>query len=187
MININKKITAEMATLLEGLIGTEFISFTAENFHFDNTVFGQVEITGSQSTVFVNAVLQVVDYYGAPEDICILDVSTGASISDEKYFTGLSATPIHRNIKEIHVVQEQQELFEHGKKIYNVEITRGIIFVLEDGYEVAFEKTNPFTELIAISRGKNLLQGFTPIDKIAEGFTDECTMSVTRSIDIITH
>lgn len=187
MININKKITADMATLLKGLIGTEFVSFTAENFHFDNTVFGQVKISGSQSIVFINAVLQVVDYYGAPEDVCILDVSTEPSISDDKYFDGLTTTPIHRNIKEIHVVQEQQELFEHNKKIYNVEITRGIVFVMEDGYEVAFEKTSPFTELIAISRGKDLIQGFTPIDRIAEGFTNECTMTVTRSIDVIAH
>lgn len=48
--------------------------------------------------------------------------------------------PINGVISEISIINEHQELFENDTQIYDVYVTRGIIFKFEDGHELSFEK-----------------------------------------------
>ena len=48
--------------------------------------------------------------------------------------------PVGCRVKEIQIVNEHQKLYEDEVQTYDVWLTRGIVFVLEDGLEIALEK-----------------------------------------------
>ena len=66
-----------------------------------------------------------------------------------------------RTIKRIIVVQENQKLFENHALIYDVWLTRGIIFDFGN-HQVSFEKGAWLSEQIIIRKGYDLLSEFTP-------------------------
>lgn len=106
---------------------------------------------------------------------------------DKEIFREFIGHTINEKIKEIHLVQENQRLYKNNKQIYDVWVTRGIIFVLKSGHEISFEKAVWFSEDIYINKGYNLIDSFQSIDEFredwdeSEGYRGECT----RNIEII--
>ena len=98
-------------------------------------------------------------------------------------------TPIRARIVRIRLIEENQQLFHLGQQIYDVWVTRGLIFDLEDGREVSFEKPIWFSEDIDIQRGYNTLEMYAPINEFTEaweeteGYEARCFRSI-RMIDM---
>lgn len=67
--------------------------------------------------------------------------------------TDMTNIPVEEMIQEIQIVNEHQELFHLGVKTYDVQVTRGIIFLLQNGGEISFEKNIWFSEMISIHKG----------------------------------
>lgn len=185
MSEIDMKFTDDMVALLKSLIGLTITAFRAEEFHFSNDVYGQVELITDTGSVFINNTLHVVDYFGAPEDICFLDVSLTRSIPEDDNNIVMVTTPINRNVKEIRLVQDRQDMIVSEEEHHTLLFTAGIIFVMEDGYELSFEHTNPFVEVIAVSRGKDLINSYVPVDSFIDPDDDCISESVERTIEIL--
>ena len=87
--------------------------------------------------------------------------------------TDMTNIPVEEMIQEIQIVNEHQELFHLGVKTYDVQVTRGIIFLLQNGGEISFEKNIWFSEMISIHKGTPLTNQFIPISEFEEDWTDD--------------
>ena len=92
--------------------------------------------------------------------------------------------PVKKTIKEIDIINEHQKVFENDKQTYDVWLTRGIIFRLEDDTEISLEKNVWFSEMITVDKGENLLSKFTPVEEFSEdwegNFRGECSRDIVR-------
>jgi hypothetical protein len=93
--------------------------------------------------------------------------------------------PVENRITEIRIVNENQRLFHHDEQIYDVYTVRGIIFVLEDGREISFEKPIWFSEEIYIQKGYDLIEKFAPFEEFAEGWNEDYHGESSREITVI--
>lgn len=169
------------------MIGLNFVKFRADPFVFSNSVFERVGIYTSDRVYLLKNTLHTIDYFGSQEDICGLE---WYEVTETEIHSGLENTTqvdtlINRTIKEIHVVQEEQTLVRDLASIYELCFTRGILFIMDDGYEISFEMTNPFVETIAIRRGRNLIDGYTPIRSDDNDWPDGCKLKTNRTIDVL--
>ena len=94
-------------------------------------------------------------------------------------------TPVESIVAEVLVVNEQQQLFERDVKTYEVLVTRGIIFKLEDGHELSFEKNIWFSEDITVEKGYDLIQRFTPTTEFEEGWSGDYRGDCSREIILV--
>lgn len=188
MKQIDVKFSPQMIQLLQQIIGAEFIKFRTDPFVFSNSVFERIGIFTNQKVLLLENALHVVDYYGADEDICLLGIK---EVPESDIISALENvkqvdTMIHRKIKEIQIVNEEQIMYENKMKIYDVHFTRGLNFILTDDHEIAFEKTNPFVETIAISQGSHLVSGFISLSSTLEDVEPPYSMEGYRTIERIT-
>ena len=153
-----------MNSLLRTMIGETFIKFKSDPFVFSNNVFECVGLyIGSRVFMLQNS-LMLLDYYGSEEEICVLKLLAAESSDLKSAFLSVNQIDnyINRGVKKIQLVQEHKVLSKNEEIEYDIHLTRGLIFCFDDDLEIAFEKTNPFIGNIAISRGYDLLKGFTP-------------------------
>ena len=91
------------------------------------------------------------------------------------------SNPIDEVIEKVVVVQENQRLYENNRLLYDVWITRGLIFDFGD-HQISFEKGPWLSEQIVIRKGYNLISEFTPESKIMEPFSNNGVMNCERTI-----
>lgn len=187
MIKIDKRFPTKATSLLKKTIGQQFIKYKCDPFTFNNCVFERLGLYFEKDILLLLNEVHVVDYYGTPEDICLLEIFEA---EDEDIKSGLEDTeqvsiPVNGILKKITLVQERQSLFKNNIQTYEVLITRGLILHTDDGREIAFVKTNPFVEEIAIIRGNNLIDEFPSVDSIKEGFKEEYSLEAERYAEVI--
>lgn len=68
---------------------------------------------------------------------------------------------------------ENQRLYKSGIQTYDVWVTRGVIFKLENGREISLEKDVWFSEDIIVERGENLIEKFASTNEFIENFDGE--------------
>lgn len=161
--------------LLRGRIGTRLRTFRCDPLTFNNWVYQQVGILFEDCSIILKNEIHIADYYGADEDICWFEIhkATESAIMSALANAQQIDLPFNEIVTGILLVQEEQKLYEQGELSYHVTLTRGIVFQFADGREIAFEKTDPFSEEIEIRRGTNLSSTFhvkSDPDEWAEGF-----------------
>ncbi len=170
---IDVRFNQEEIKLIKNMVGKTLTKYKCDPFEFSTAVYGIVGIcTNNISYAFTNMV-QVMDYYGADEDVAIMHVEER---NDSKIKSLISENtmieiPVNKTIKEIYVINEHQKVFLFDKQIYDVMLTRGIIFYLDDNSEISLEKNVWFSEMITIDKGHHLLNKFTPIEEFVENWT----------------
>ncbi len=180
MTIIDKRFKADEMNILQQLVGMKIISFKHDEFHFINSSSQVVGIETACGMVYLYSLTEPLDYYGSIEDVAIWQ------ITHEQYkFVGKKkfiSSPINEKIKEICIVQENQRLFENNEQIYDVWVTRGIIFDFGD-YQYSLEKPIWFSEDIYIRKGYDLINKFSSVNNfINDDWTDGCTAECSREI-----
>ena len=148
------------------------VKYRADPFLYSNSVYGIVGIfVDDKAYAFTNRVA-VLDYYGADDDVAVFKVKEVDRQQIQSLITGqeMVDTPVDSIISEISVVNEHQLLFEKDTQIYDVWLTRGIIFKFDDGHELSLEKEVWFSEDISIQRGYHLGENFTSTAEFAENW-----------------
>ena len=131
---------------IKTLVGKRFIKYKCDAFQFTNSVTGTVGVYIDNLVYELRNEQESVDY------------STDNNIQSFFLDTEQINTPIEEIISKIVIVNENQKLYKNGIQIYDVWVTRGIIFVLESGREISFQKDIvPFSEEIYINKGYNLI------------------------------
>ena len=186
MKSIDIRFTDQMVANLRSMVGKKFLRYKSDPFDYTPSSFGLVGIiTEDNSYAFTNTI-EVLDYYGADEDVAVfrLEERPEEQIESLLQDTKMIKVPVNRIIKEIHIVNEHQKLFEDDVQTYDVWVTRGVIFIMEDGLEVSFEKNVWFSEMITVDRGENLIERFDPTSEFTENWEApepaECEREITK-------
>lgn len=186
MKSIDVRFNPEEISLIKNMVGTTLTKYKCDPFEFSTAVYGIVGIcTDKSAYAFTNAI-QVMDYYGADEDVAVFRLEKRADSEIESLISGntMIELPVKKTIKEIYIINEHQKVFENEKQTYDVWLTRGIIFRLEDDTEISLEKNVWFSEMITVDKGNNLLSKFTPVEEFSEDwegdFRGECSRNVVR-------
>lgn len=182
MTSIDIRLKSNEMTSLQSLIGQELISVKHDPFTFVNASSQVVQIISKSSEFYLYSFTQPLDYYGSEEDVAVWTIENDRyKIVDQKDFVD---TPINEILKSILVVQENQRLFQNGKQIYDVWLTRGIILDFGD-HQYSFEKAVWFSEDIYIQKGYDLINKFTSVNDFINGdwdkeFTAECNREIIQ-------
>ena len=183
MITIDKRLKPEEVEFLQQLIGQELISVKHDEFLFSFFFSQVVGFEIEDCLVYLYSFTESADYFGSIEDVAVWE------LSEEKYpfvdNKSLISSPVKETIKEIHVVQENQQLFEDGQKTYDVWVTRGIIIDFGD-YQYSFEKPVWFSTDIYIQKGYSLIDKFASVEKFEnDDWSDNCIAKCNRETIVI--
>ena len=184
MKQIDIRFSASDMSLIQSMIGKRLIKYKCDPFEFSTSVYGIVGIALEDSAYAFTNLIEVMDYYGEQEDVALFKMKRipFSSIHSLIQNQAMVETPMDSIISEIIVVNEQQQLFENDEQIYEVLLTRGIIFKFEDGHELSFEKSIWFSEDIAVEKGYNLIERFTPVNEFSEGWSGEYRGECSREL-----
>lgn len=184
MKRIDVRFDNKKLSLIKAMAGKTLTKYKCDPFEFSTAVYGIVGVCIDDSAyVFTNRI-QVMDYYGALEDVAVFKIDMCSEKSIQSLIKGntMIEMPVNKVIKEIDVVNEHQELFKNNEKTYDVYLTRGIIFRLEDGTEISLEKNVWFSEMITVDKGNHLLEKFTPVQEFTEDWEGDFRANCSREI-----
>ncbi len=162
---------------LSSLVGKTMLSYAHTPFVFTNSVSQFVRFSVSGELWYLYCFTEPLDYYGSIEDVSVLSFES----KEFSFFQDKQCieTPIGETIKRIIVVQENQKLFENHALIYDVWLTRGIIFDFGN-HQVSFEKGAWLSEQIIIRKGYDLLSEFTPTNAVMNDFSEDAVVECER-------
>lgn len=161
MKTIDIRLKTNEIDMLRAMIGREFSAYLHDEFQYTQSSSQAVEIIIGNESYYIYSFTEENDYFGSTEDVAVWSVSDEKyPIIDSKTFT---RTPINETIKAITLVQENQRVYDGNEQIYDVWLTRGIIFDFGDR-QVAFEKDIWFSEEIIVHRGYELIEHFASVN-----------------------
>ena len=169
---IDNRFNSQIMDMISKMPGAVFHKYKSDPFVFTASVYGIVGLYIGNKTYRISNFVQPTDFYGKKEDVAmfLIDESTESEIKSCMDDGELIDTPVDSVIKKITVVNEHQQLFNQGIQTYDVYVTRAIIFEMEDGGEVSFEKDIWFSEEINIRRGHDLIGKLSSTDSFAENW-----------------
>lgn len=172
MVNIDVRFSESKMKIIKNMIGKRLIKYMHDPFEFSTSVYGIVGLCLEEENVVITNLTEVRDYYGTEEDVAVLKIEQTDESEIHSFIEGESMieTPVNSLVEQIIIVNENQSLFKDGVQIYDVNLTRGIIFVMEDGLQISFEKNIWFSEDITIQRGYNLIDTYSPESEFCENW-----------------
>lgn len=183
MITYNFCFDENKISLLRSLVHKRMDHYRSDPFDFNNAVFENVSLFIGDNIFQITAPLVVLNYYGAMEEISILNFDScslddvGSSLMNVEQIDVL----INDEIQAISIVNEIQRAFRDDVMFQELKQTRGVIFKFK-GHELSFEKEREFSQDIYINRGNNLLDKFLPVDWFSEGWRANEKGICTREI-----
>ncbi len=157
---------------LKDMIGMEFQKYRCDRFDYTNSVTQNVGIFIGDSVYRLQNVQEMVAYFGNKDDVAVMRLGKTEAENLKSAFSDTEQieTPIRQMIVGIKLINENQQLIQDKKIIYDVWLTRAVIFRFEDR-ELSFEKDNvPFSEEIIIRRGYDLEKNLTDENDFLDGW-----------------
>lgn len=184
MKKIDVRFSASEMAELKSMVGKKMVKYKCDPFEFSTSVYGIVGISLEDSDYAFTNMTDVMDYYGNQEDVALFKVERRPFSSIKSFIQNqtMIENPVDATISEVMVVNESQHLFENDKQIYEVLLTRGVIFKFEDGHELSLEKNIWFSEDITVEKGYSLLDRFTSEAEFGEGWSGEFRGECSREI-----
>lgn len=169
---------------LQGMIGKRMFKYKCDPFIFSTAVYGIIGIQLENAEYAFTNLVAVMDYYGGLEDVALFKLRRVPFDNIRSFFQGkvMVETPVDSVIRSIKVVNERQRLYEDDILTYEVFVTRGVIFIFEDGHELAIEKDIWFSEDMIVDKGYNLIDNFTPVSEFEENWHNEFVGKCDREI-----
>ena len=179
-----KKLQISMRKLkqLKKMVNCEFIKMVHDEFTFTNSVYGRVSIFIPNKILNINNQLEELEFYGAKEDIALLslteaNISEVGSLLDNKKQIEMPAKNI---ITSIDILNYQIYIKIDGKE-YDNSWTEGIIFNFKNS-QIAFCRSDRFTELIEIYKGYDLISKITPLEEYGKSFINPQMVKTKKNI-----
>lgn len=189
MKNINYRFNEATVQLLHKLIGKSFQNFSCDRLpNASTTIYGAVVFLIDNVTYALTNFLESVDYINRKDDLGIFRFSAIDDIRRIEIFRECTpiTTPVNQKIVSIKIVEETQHLYKDNAIEYEISTVRGIIFVLEDGREISFEKDIWFSEFIEVRTGYELETTFASPDVFIEEWSDSNYIpDIERNIVVI--
>ena len=153
MKHIDVRFNSDMMQMLQSMAGKVLEKFRCEPFEYSPLVYGVVGLYIGGEVFKLENYLEAQDFFGHTDDVAIFKFLPAVDTEIVSGFVNgqMVDTPIACRIRQIRVVDENQQLFVNGEQTYDVWLTRGVIFDLEDGREVSFEKSIWFPNSLTLS------------------------------------
>ncbi len=174
-------------SIIQGWIGKIFKKYKCDAFEFTNSVTQIVGLYIGDGVYALTNIQEPVDYYGETDDMAVskLCFSEDGKIKSAFADVEMISTPINEVIKSVKLINEQQKISINDELIYEVWLTRAIIFEV-GGREISFEKdTVPFSEEITIRRGYNLIEKVSDNDEFLQEWDEGYLPEYKRETIII--
>lgn len=173
---IERAFTEDSYKILESMIGKELVSINHDGQRLADAV-SLVQFDLGDSHTCLRSFIDVVDFYGAPEDITALEMMDGEYPAEAP---ALQPFPVEKTIKAISVTTYHIHSVHVDGDIYDENVTAGFIMKFDDDSQLTFERADEFSEIITITEGKNA-EDFPFTDSYVKGFGSHWT--VTTSIE----
>lgn len=167
--------------ILHKMCGKTLKAFYHDPFMFKNVSSQAIKICTDLEEYYLYSFTEEKDYYGSIEDVAVWSIEgTVYPLIESKEFI---SSPVNEVVKNILIVNENQRLYKGDIQIYDVWVTRGIVFDFGD-HQIAFEKAVWFSEDIIIHKGNDLILQFRPSQDFcneqswAEGLRAECSREI---------
>lgn len=163
------------------LIGKCFKKYRCDPFENTNSVTGIVGIYIDNKTFELHNEQKAIQYFDSVDDIAVWGFREVNTNDIHSFFedTDQIDTPVNEIIRTITLVNEHQKV-KISDDIYEMWITRSIIFHLETE-DIYFEKDNTaFSEEIEIKRGHNLVDEFPKKNNF---FLDQWVNGIIPSVE----
>ena len=170
--------------ILEDLIGQTFEKYKCDAFDYTNSVTQIVGLYIGEKRYTLTNIQESTDYFGNSDDVAVFkfQMAEEAEIKSAFKNTEMINTPVRGKITKINLINENQRISENGVVQYDVWITRGIIFYVNDR-EISFEKDNvPFSEEILIQRGYDLKGTYSDVNEFLSSWSEEIEPECLRQI-----
>lgn len=169
---------------IKSLVGKKFERYTCDPFLFSNSVTQNIGLFIDADVFILKNEQKEVDYFGEAEEMAVFQLLPAQERDVKSAFidTEQIRTVVNQKITRIQLINEEQRVSDHEKILYDVFLTRGIIFFLEDR-EISFEKDQvPFSEEIFIQKGDHLISTFSDPERFKEDWEDAFTPECFREI-----
>ena len=165
MKQIDVRFTDQTVAKIKSLIGHTLTKYRCDPFDYSPSVFGIVGIITDIGSFAVTNMTEVMDYYGANEDVAIFrfEERPEDQINSMVDHTTMMDVLVGQPIRDIRIVNEHQKAYKYPEQTYDVWLTRGLVFVLDNGLEISLEKNVWFSEMITVCRGKRLIETFDSV------------------------
>lgn len=185
---IDVRFSVSDMAMIQKMIGKKLVKYKCDPFEYTTSVYGIVGVSLEDAAYAFTNFVEVMDYYGKQEDVAHfqMQVMPFSNIHSMVQNQTMIETPVGNVISEVIVVNEIQQLFENDTLIYEVYLTRGIIFKFDDGHELSFEKNIWFSEEISVEKGYNLIDRFAPTTEFSEGWSGKYRGECSRELISIT-
>ena len=182
MTKIDIRLNENEINKLEQLLGAKLKAFFHDPFTFTNTSSQAVKLQTDITELYIYNFTEPYDYYGSEEDVAVL------SIEDMEYpfikNKSFIETPVKDTIQKIIIVNENQRLYKNDELMYDVWLTRGIIFDFGD-HQISFEKAVWFSEDIIIKKGYELAKELTPVSLFINNTWEEDSIAKCERNEIV--
>ena len=165
-------------------IGKKFQKYQCDPFLYTHSVTQNVGVFIGSKVYRLQNKLEPVDYFGEKEDIAVFRFLEADKTDIVSALQGITQvkTFVNETIRKIRIVNEEQRLSQNGELLYQVFLTRGIIFEL-DSREISFEKDQlPFSEEIYIQRGHQLLDFFSDPENFKSDWDEDVKPECIRQV-----
>lgn len=180
MNNTDIRFSKGAMALLNSLVGKKLKKIAYIRMPYSSECVHIVVLSVDEKMYELTNTFKDMDYFGDFEEVAVFDFRESDLNAMETLKAKGSATnpyietPVCQKISEIRIMNESQQLYCKGEQTYNVDTVRGIVFVMEDGREISFEKDIWFFETIEIRTGHNLMDEYASLE---ECFLDDWTKS----------
>ena len=166
-------------SLFLSLIGKSFKKYRCDSFEYTNSVTGVVGIYIGDKTFELRNEQKSIQYFDSVDDIAVWSIKEANDIRSFFEDTDQIDTPVDEIVNKITLVNEHQKVKIYDD-IYEMWITRAILFHLETK-DIYFEKDNTaFSEEIEIKRGHDLANEFP---KKNDFFLNQWINGITPSVE----
>lgn len=163
------------------LLVNVFRKYRCDSFDYTNSVTGVVGIYINDKTFELRNEQESIQYFDSVDDIALWSIKEVNDNDIHSFFedTDQIDTPVDEKVNKITLVNEHQKV-KISDDIYELWITRAIIFHLETK-DIYFEKDNTaFSEEIEIKRGHDLVNEFP---KKNDFFLNQWINGITPSVE----
>ena len=163
------------------LLGKCFKKYRCDSFEYTNSVTGVVGVYIGDKTFELRNEQKLIQYFNSVDDIAVWSITEVNENGIHSFFehTDQIDTPVDEIVNKITLVNEHQKVKIYDD-IYELWITRAILFHLETK-DIYFEKDNTaFSEEIEIKRGHDLMNEFP---KKNDFFLNQWVNGITPSVE----
>ncbi len=179
----DNRVLQQSSRKLHNMIGLQFQKLIHEKYVFSPTCYGQIYIIIDNKTYILSDYYETKYFLGDADEISVLKIDEYNDVPKTVIVDGeLNTQNINLKITKITIVNSKG-IVTNKNNLNDQDIlldTHGIIFTLEDEYQLAFEKDD-FGEQISIYRGYNLKDRFKNIpndfiEGIDKNYNVECEL-----------